>query len=268
MVDSAARPPVVLAAGGHDPCAGAGIQADIEAIAAQGCLAVTLITALTAQNTRGAVRCDPVDPGAFREQARVLIDDVPVAAVKIGLLPSVALVEAMAQVLRTLPPCPIVLDPVLAAGAGGALAEEAVGGALLERLFPHVTVATPNSIEARRLVPRARDPAQAARALLERGCGYVLVTGGHEQTANEVENVLYGPGDALERHGWPRLPHQYHGSGCTLAAALAARLAAGESVPEAARAAQCYTFAALQAGFALGHGQWHPRRLQNRRQRR
>jgi hydroxymethylpyrimidine/phosphomethylpyrimidine kinase len=147
---------------------------------------------------------------------------------------------------------PLVLDPVLASGRGDELASNAVQAALLEWLVPRATVVTPNTVEAQRL--------GGVKHLLERGCRYVLVTGTHEPSA-EVTNKLYGPGGLVREDRWQRLPELFHGSGCTLASAIAAQLAKGRAVSEAVREAQEFTWRALAAGFRSGAGQWLPNRF-------
>jgi len=143
----------------------------------------------------------------------------------------------------------VVLDPVLASGRGDPLADAAVLAALREHLLPRTTVLTPNTFEAHAL--------GGVAACLARGCEYVLLTGTHAETT-EVVNTLHGAGGMVREDRWPRLPGSYHGSGCTLAAALAARLALGDAVPQAARAAQEFTWRALERGFKPGSGQHLP----------
>jgi hydroxymethylpyrimidine/phosphomethylpyrimidine kinase len=146
---------------------------------------------------------------------------------------------------------PLVVDPVLASGRGEPLASEALIATLLEFIMPRATLATPNSLEARRL--------GGARALLDRGCRYVLVTGTHEQTS-DVVNTLYDASGKVREDRWPRLPGSYHGSGCTLASACAANLAHGVPMADAVRAAQEFTWQSLSAGFRPADGQFIPRR--------
>jgi hydroxymethylpyrimidine/phosphomethylpyrimidine kinase len=192
----------------------------------------------------------------------VLLDDIPVAAFKLGLLGSARNAEAVAAILAEHPRTPVVLDPVLASGRGDALADPETVRALRSTLLPLTTVLTPNSLEARRLALAAPDASLAAcaQALTALGCKYVLVTGTHEPGA-QVVNTLYGAGGVLREDRWPRLAGEYHGSGCTLASALAAFLAQGLEVAEAARRAQEYTWNALQSGFAPGRGQHLPNRF-------
>jgi len=237
------------------------VQADILTLAALGCHPLSVLTALTAQDTRGVHGVQAVEGAWVEAQARRLLEDIPVDAFKIGVLASAANVEAVARTLEKHPRLPVVLDPVLTSGRGDALADAATLEALRTRLLPLTTVLTPNSLEARRLCgdDGAGLDACAAR-LMEMGCAQVLVTGTHEPGA-QVVNTLYDASGKLREDRWPRLPGGYHGSGCTLASALAAFLAKGLPVPEAAREAQAYTWKALQRGFNAGAGQSLPDRF-------
>ena len=255
---TAATPPLVLCFSGHDPTGGAGIQADGETVAALGGHAMSVVTCLTAQDTHNVKRILPQRPADFLEQARFLLADVQPAAFKIGLIGSAALAEAIAGLLAAHPDVPVVLDPVLAAGGGAELADRKLLDTLRRVLLPWVTLLTPNGPEARRLSGES-DLTRAAARLLEGGCYYVLITGGHEDQA-EIVNTLHGPG-LCQASRWKRLPHVYHGSGCTLAAACAALLARGMSVPAAVREAQKFVWDALAAGFRPGQGQHLPRRM-------
>ncbi len=251
-------PPAVLAFSGHDPGGGAGLQADIEALAGVGCRALTVATALTVQDTRDVRRVEPVDPELVEAQARAVLADMPVAAFKIGLLGSAEGAEAVAAVLRDHPDTPVVLDPITAAGGGTPLAGEALVAAM-RGLLQRITLATPNSPEARRLA--GRDDLAASAAELQRlGCPWVLVTGTHE-SGDTITHRLHGPRGFSSRDTCPRLPHVYHGSGCTLAAAAAGLLARGYAVPDAVAAAQRYTWSALEHAARPGHGQHLPDRF-------
>lgn len=250
--------PTVLVFSGHDPSGGAGMQADIETIVSYQCHAAGIITALTEQDTRNVKKVFPQTPEALTCQAETLLADVAVSAVKIGLVGSPDLVLAIGDILALLPNHPIVLDPVLAAGGGASLA----GGDLIKRLkaylLPHTTVLTPNSQEARKL-SGIDDLTVCGLALSESGCGYVLITGSHENT-HDVCNLLFHNGRLLETFTWPRLPHSYHGSGCTLASAIAALLALGQPVETAIRHAQDFTWHSLEAAFHISGGQAIPNR--------
>jgi hydroxymethylpyrimidine/phosphomethylpyrimidine kinase len=278
-------PPVVLVFAGHDPTGGAGIQADIEAIAAHGCHAATLVTALTAQGTRTVREIFPQATAALRVQATTLLLDLdlPVAAVKIGLLGSLDIVLVVAKILRGLHPRPpVVLDPVLAAGGGHPFADLAIIEAICHHLLPLTTLVTPNVGEVQSLAPclllgAAGGDADAAAAgitdaaaagitdaaaarVLNAGAGAVLVTGADLPT-DLVEHRLYRSSLAPLISHWPRLSGSYHGSGCTLASACAARLARGEELLTAVRGAEAYTHRTLAQAYRVGGGPLNPRRL-------
>ncbi len=242
------------------------MQADILTIASMGCHPLSVITALTVQDSSGVDDIQAVDSDWVVDQARTVLEDMPVAAFKIGLLGSVENIAAIAEVISDYPDIPLVFDPVLSSGRGDELANEDMLDALRELLLPQTTILTPNSMEARRLVVDedndADDPNQAesAKRILQLGCEYVLITGTHENTP-KVVNTLYGERGLIRSDTWPRLPGIYHGSGCTLASAIAALLANGLSIEDAVREAQEYTWEALKYGFRPGMGQHIPDRL-------
>lgn len=252
--------PVVLALSGSDPSGGAGIQADIESLASHGCHCAPVITTVTVQDTQDIKSYTPLDGTLIMEQARAVLEDMPVAAIKIGLLGSSEAVEAIYGVLKDYPDIPVVLDPVLASGNGSTLAEDDVLEALDSLLLPHVTVLTPNSLEARILAPEGDNLDACAMALLEKGCEFVLITGTHENTPH-VTNSLYGNHRLLETFTWERLPGSFHGSGCTLAASIAGLLAQGLEPFSAIHEAQAYTWETLKHGYRVGMGQPLPNRL-------
>jgi len=259
-------PPIVLTFAATDPSGGAGLQADILTIASMGCHPLSIVTAITVQDTSGVDDVQPIDAELVADQARAVLEDMPVAAFKIGLLGSVENIAAIAEIISDYPDIPLVLDPVLASGRGDELANEDMVDALRELLLPQTTILTPNSMEARRLVQDEEneqdDPALAecAKRIILMGCEYVLVTGTHEHTP-KVINTLYGERGLVRSDNWPRLPGIYHGSGCTLASAIAALLANGLPIEDAVREAQEYTWEALKYGFRAGMGQHIPDRL-------
>src|SRR5688572_3836256 len=205
-------PPIVLTFAASDPTGGAGLQADVLTLAGMGCHPLSVLTALTVQDTCGVEGVYPVEPDRVRAQAEL----------------------------------------VLASGRGEPLSDDAMLEALCAELVPQSTVMTPNSIEAHRL--------GGAPRLLAAGCEYVLITGTHDP-GEQVHNRLYDGGGLVREDRWPRLPGSYHGSGCTLASAIAAALANGLGVPEAVRDAQEYTWQTLAAGFRPGAGQHIPDRF-------
>lgn len=251
--------PRILCIGGHDPSGGAGIQADIETVAALGGQALTLVTALTVQNSHDIAGILPTPSESFARQLDTLLDDIRPDAIKIGLLGSAALV---AHLCRLLDPFrgPVVLDPVLAAGGGFDVGDDDLTASIRERLLPACTLLTPNRAEARRL-SGAEDIDQAAATLLAGGARAVLITGADEASGDQVVNRLFDGGAAPVMFSWPRLPHRYHGSGCTLASACATRLAFGDDLEEAVGRAQEFTWRALERATRPGGGQWLPRRL-------
>lgn len=252
--------PVVMSFGGVDPTGGAGIQADIETIISMGCHASPVVTAVTVQDTQNLQHFDAVNSSLLIEQARAVLEDMPVSAFKIGMLGSVENIEVIHTLFIDYPDIPIVLDPVLAAGGGREMASDNMLAAMVELLLPLTTVITPNSIEARKLAHNADSLDACAVELQEMGCEYVLITGTHENTEH-VENRLYSNHRLLETFSWERLAHNYHGSGCTLASAIAALLAQGLEPFMAIHEAQQYTWEALQHANRIGMGQWHPNRL-------
>ncbi|MEI6414710.1 MAG: hydroxymethylpyrimidine/phosphomethylpyrimidine kinase [Pseudomonadota bacterium] len=247
--------PVVLCMGGHDPGGGAGVGADIEAVSAQGLHAVTLVTCLTVQDSHNVRRILPQPPRHLREQANCLLADCRVGAIKLGLMGCTATARTVAAILDEFPEIPLVVDPILAAGGGTDLTDEGLIETFREQLIPRAWVSTPNGPEARRLTLDG-----SATALLALGGRAVLLTGGHEGGSQVVNRLYYQEKTLVREWAWPRLPGEYHGSGCTLAAALAARLALGDSLEIAAERAQAYTWQTLQTARRTGYGQLTPRR--------
>lgn len=250
----------VMVFSGTDPSGGAGVQADIETLVSMGCHATPVVTAITVQDTVNVIRYEPLRAGLIIEQARAILEDIPISAVKIGMLGSTEIVEAIHTILSDYPELPVVLDPVVAAGGGGMLADDDILDAMVELLFPMATFITPNSQEARAFAPEADSLDACAQELLEHGCEYVLITGTHENTPSVI-NTLYTEHQLIENYRWERLPASYHGSGCTLAVAIAGLLSQGLDPLTAVREAQEYTWEALKHGYRLGMGQTIPNRL-------
>ncbi|MFO1316064.1 MAG: bifunctional hydroxymethylpyrimidine kinase/phosphomethylpyrimidine kinase [Burkholderiales bacterium] len=257
-------PPLVLTFAASDPSGGAGVQADLLTLASMGCHPLSVITALTVQDSLGVEGVLPIDADWVADQARCLLEDMPVDAFKVGVLGSVENIAAIAEIVSDYPDVPLILDPVLASGRGDELASDEMTHALRELLLPQTTIVTPNSHEARRLAEADDDDerplADCAAKLVESGCEFVLVTGTHEATP-QVVNTLYGKSGVVRSDSWPRLPGTYHGSGCTLASAIAAMLANGLDLPDAVREAQEYTWQTLKKAYRPGMGQFLPDRL-------
>jgi hydroxymethylpyrimidine/phosphomethylpyrimidine kinase len=246
--------PCVLVFAGLDPSGGAGIQADIEAIAAQGAHALPVVTALTVQDNNRVREVAPVDAGLLARQAALLAENVAIRAVKIGIPGNADNAQAIAAIVHALRACapglPVVLDPVLASGHGDALAR---GDALaaLAPLLALATVVTPN-------LPEAEALGWSGTAAI--ACPHVLVTGGHGD-GDEVVNRWHSR-DGVREWRWPRLPGEFHGSGCTLASSLAARLALGDTMAQALERAQRSCNQALADSYAIAAGQRIPRRIE------
>jgi hydroxymethylpyrimidine/phosphomethylpyrimidine kinase len=257
-------PPVVLAIAATDPSGGAGLQADILTLSSMGCHPLSVVTAITVQDTVGVEELLPLDPEWVAAQARCVLEDMPVAAFKIGLLGSIEIIATIAEVVSDYPDIPLVLDPVLASGGGDELATDEMVSALKELLIPQTTVITPNSIEARRLTQEDENEhpelAECAKRIISMGCEYVLITGTHENSP-QVVNTLYDQNGVVRSDPWRRLSGSFHGSGCTLASAVAATLANGLSIAEAVKDAQEYTWHSLKSAFRPGMGQFIPDRL-------
>jgi len=242
--------PCVLVFAGLDPSGGAGIQADIEAISAQGAHALPIVTALTVQDNNRVHAVEPVSDLVLLRQAGLLADRMDIGVVKIGIPGDLANAEAIAAIVRRLrerrPALPVVLDPVLASGHGDRLAH----GDALAALAPLLEIATV-------LVPNEPEAAALGDALAR--CAHVLVTGGHGDGAEVVNRWTSSAGTRAWR--WPRLPGEFHGSGCTLASSIAARLALGEPMAQALENGQRYCNQALLDAYAIAPGQRIPRRI-------
>lgn len=247
--------PVVLFVGGLDPSGGAGLAADIETAAALGAHAAPVASLITVQDTRRVQRSRPLAAGLVAEQAEAVLGDQAVAAVKLGALGTAAIARALARVLAGRPDLPVVTDPVLAASGGGALAGPGLVKAYAESILPLTRLATPNAAEFAALGGEAAVP-----ALLARGLGACLVTGG-DAAAPRVVHVLYAGGGRREVDAGPRLPGTFHGSGCTFAAALAVHFARGAALDAALDGAGRFVRRALENAYAPGRGQPVPGRF-------
>ena len=250
----------VLVVAGSDSGGGAGIQADIKTITALGGYAMTAVTALTAQNTRGVAGVHAVPPDFVARQIRVTLEDLGADAVKTGMLGDAATVQAVADALDELAAdVPWVIDPVMVAKGGGRLLRQDAIGILLARLVAKAAVVTPNLPEAAQLtgltVETTDHMESAGRALLELGAKAALVKGGHLKGQRVVDVLVTGQG--TQRFESPRIDTRHtHGTGCTLASAVACSLAQGIGVEDAVRRARDFVLGAIRAapGFGSGHG--------------
>lgn len=257
--------PIILAIGGHDPTGGAGIQADIETIGQLGGQAVTIPTAITLQNSHQVVGFEPVAAHLLSQQGRMLLEEFPIAAIKIGMVANVENCEAIQALLRPHPEIPLLIDPVLAGGGGGTLSRRALAESIRTRLLPLAMLSTPNRSELQQLVPEEEDLEACASALHAIGCHNLLVTGTDhplpgESTA-QVYHQLYQKGGAVHPFNSPRLPHHYHGSGCTLSSAITTRIAQGAPLQQAIMDGLAFTRESLQHGSQPAEGQYFPHRL-------
>jgi len=253
-----AAPPRVLTVAGSDSGGGAGIQADLKTMLALGVHGMSVLTAVTAQNSVGVQGYWELPAEAVRAQFRSVVDDIGVQAVKTGMLASAELVGTVADLLGGLDPAiPVVVDPVGVSKHGDALLAGSAVSVLRERLLPLATVATPNLHEVAQLtgltVTGEAGMPDAARALQELGVRWALVKGGH--LPGEAADLLLGPDGEPHWFRAPRYDNRHtHGTGCTLASAIASQLALGLAVPEAVAAGKAYVTGAIAAGFALGAG--------------
>ena len=241
--------PRALTIAGSDSSGGAGIQADLKAFAAAGCFGMSAIVALTAQNTVGVLAVDEPPPEFVRAQLEAVFGDIGVDAAKTGMLFSAPVIETAASFLAD-NPVPLVVDPVMVASSGARLLREDAVGALVSRLFPLATVVTPNEVEARLLVGDGAKRELAER-LVELGALAAIVTGGHGEPVDHLYDGVRHVEIPVERHR----VRATHGAGCTHSATLAALLARGLPLEEAARGAAAAASRAVEQGHAeLGEG--------------
>ncbi len=270
MTTQTPTPPRLLTIAGSDSGGGAGIQADLKTFAAHGAYGMSVVTAITAQNTREVTAVEELSPELVAAQIDAVLGDIGVDAVKIGMLSSAAIVRAVAGCLSRWRPPHVVLDPVMVAKSGDPLLRDDAVEALEKELLPLATLVTPNLPEAERLTgvpvnstaqnstaqrrqtPADRGVLEAARSLAEAGPA-VLIKGGHGRGEEVLDLLLDAAG--VRRFVHPRLATtSTHGTGCTLSSAIAARLAAGEDLRTAVGGAVDYLHGAIAAAFPLGSG--------------
>ncbi|MFZ3003618.1 MAG: hydroxymethylpyrimidine/phosphomethylpyrimidine kinase [Undibacterium umbellatum] len=256
--------PCVLVFAGHDPSGGAGIQADIEAIAAQGAHALPVITALTVQDNDHAYAVHAVDVQIILQQAMTLVAKMPVKVIKLGIVAHKKNATAIASFIQKMKQqhadLQVIVDPVLGSGHGDSLSlDDAVQA--IEPLLKIATLITPNLPELRRLSPQVDDMQAQVASLLQNTGADVLLKGGHATEA-QVKNIWFqhGQWQTAQEWLWPRLSGEFHGSGCTLASAIAGQLAIGMTLSEALQRAQNYTQQSLLYAYAIVAGQLIPAR--------
>jgi len=253
-------PPTVLVLAGNDPTGGAGLCADTQTLTAFSCHTAPVITCVTVQNTENIQQLYPLSAEQVYQQAKTVLEDMPIAAIKIGLLGSADIIHAVIQLLEEYPSIPVVLDPILAAGGGKEMANDEIQHLILKKLLPHVFITTPNSEEAHRLTLPDYTQDEVAHVMLETGCDYVCITGSHDKDSSII-NRLYHAEHETQAWTWSRLQDEYHGSGCTFAAGVAGVLAQGHSVEHAVYHAQAFTWQSLYRGSQVGAGQSLPNRI-------
>jgi hydroxymethylpyrimidine/phosphomethylpyrimidine kinase len=257
--------PCVLVFAGSDPSGGAGISADIEAIAAQGAHAMPVITVITVQDNDRVFAVHPVEIELILEQAQTLANKIPIAAIKIGIIGSrinaAAIALWISHFKKQHPNLPVILDPVLASGHGDALSVDSSVNALelIAPLIPLATLITPNLSEAELLCPNATTSLEQAQQLMSYGASSVLIKGGHSLDTN-ITNHWFSS-DQHSSWEWTRLKGEYHGSGCTLASAIAGQLACGKSMQESLELAQIFCQHALEHAYSISSGQFIPKRI-------
>ena len=254
--------PTILTIAGHDPTGGAGIQADIETINTLGGHACAIITSLTTQDSSNLYSFEPLPPDLIRRQFRLLAKDFNISAIKIGMIGSSQLAETLsellAELLTEIQDIPLVIDPVLAAGGGASVSGDDYISTFREKLLPMATLITPNIPEAQRLSDQ-QDPDECAKALLNRGCSNVLITGTHADEELVVNRLYQEDGKQLFMES-QRLEGTYHGSGCTLASAISYYLACEHSLTNSIKLAQAFTLNSLLNADNPGRGQSFPLR--------
>jgi hydroxymethylpyrimidine/phosphomethylpyrimidine kinase len=259
-------PPVVLTFAAADPSGGAGLQADLLTLSSMGVHALSVVTAITVQDTAGVDAVSPVDAEWVADQARLLLEDMTIQAFKVGYAGSIENIAAIAEIVSDYPDVPLILDPAMLSPRSEESGAEDLAAALRDLLVPQSTVISASGMEIRLLAQEDADEPddasteECAARLIQLGAEYVLVTGTHENTA-QVINTLYGAQGIVRQDQWDRLPGRYHGAGCTLAAAIAATLANGLDLAEAVHDAQEYTWQTLAAGFRPGMGRLLPDRF-------
>ncbi len=255
------RYPAVLTIAGSDSGGGAGIQADLKTFSALGCFGTSAITAITVQNTCGVSGIHSIPPAIVQEQIRAVMDDIKPSSIKIGMVHSTELAQAIAEVLRNYAHVPIVLDPVMVATSGDKLIEDNTISALTKELLPLAEVVTPNLDEAQILAGmRIHSPEEmkiAAGKILESGCKSVLLKGGHLQGPRLYDVFLDQTGTEYVFEAPAIKSHNTHGTGCTLSSAIAAFLAQGQTMASALKNAKDYIHQAIESGKDVKTGEGH-----------
>ena len=246
-----------LTIAGSDSSGGAGIQADIKSMSANGVFAMSVITAITAQNTIGVFGIEDISPEMIKSQIKVIFDDIKVDAVKIGMVSKIESIKAISEALKEIKDLPpIVLDPVMVSTSGYKLLSEDAKETLIKELFPLSTLITPNLPEVEEIlgikIEDLEDMKEASKKLKKLGTKYVLIKGGHLK--NDATDLLFDGENFIYFKEQKINTNNTHGTGCTLSSAIAANLAKGMSIEEAVRESKEYITLAIKHGFKIGHG--------------
>ena len=254
--------PVVMVIGGNDPVGGAGLCADTQVLAAHSCHTAPVITAITLQTSCGVTDYSGVEADMVRRQMACVVEDMPVAAIKTGMLASSDTAREVGRFIEQYPDVPLVIDPVMASNTGNTLSEDSLLESFLQYLLPLAHIVTPNLPELKAMARIAGCSADEELSTQAMSLGVpVLVTGTHDSSSENVINRLYRHDAETMTWEWERLPAEFHGSGCTLATALAANLARGADLAAAAADAQRFTWRSLNDGLKLGACQRTPNRF-------
>ncbi len=253
-------PPVILSLSSHDPSGSSGIQADIESAVSLGCHCAAIVTSLITKDTRQTHGIVPVESSLIIEQARSLLEDMPIKAIKVGFVGSVANAEAIHSILRDYPHLPVILEPTSTLCNNYLADMDSIRLATDTLLLPLATVATPDLIEAHDLAPQGDTIDACAHEILESGCEYLLISGA-KRSNSTYENHLYTKRGLIRTHTWPRLKVLSYGSGATLAASIACYFAHGLQPEEAIALGQRFAWNALSKSRRLGMGLHIPNRL-------
>lgn len=260
MTDFEHQTPIVLSFNNHDPSGSSGMQADIETSFSIGCHCTPIITSLCAKDTRDIKDIIPVDSTLIIEQARAILEDMPVKAIKVGFLGTTENVQAVHDILNDYQHLPIVVDPVTHICNGRVLDEPQFIRSVKNLLLPMATIAVPDLIEAHELSTQGDTLDACAQEILETGCDHVLITGSHRDQ-HYYDNSLYGQQGLIKRYRQPRLKLFSHGSGATLSASISSYLAHGITPMEAINQGQHFTWQSLESSRQLGMGRSTPNRI-------
>ena len=253
------RQPIVLTITHHDPCGSAGITADTETAVSLGCHCTSVVSAISVGDTGELLGVAPVDDSLLIEQARAVLEDMPVAAIKVGYLGSVENVRALHSVLRDYPQIPVIIDPDATLADKESLLAPPLWEAMTSLLLPYATMVCPNRREARAMAGEADVLDAQAQELLESGCRYLLLTGVPRE--QQLENRLYDERGLIRQFHWERLPPAAYGACGTLATAIACHIAHGLTIIEAVSRSQQFTWSAIADSRRLGMGRPIPNRL-------